>query len=151
MKKKVWIILGSVLVVGLIAAAYVWFAIINKPKRDIENAKADFQVNASDFIGEFETSDTSANRKYSGKVVLISGKVNSVLPGDSVSSVVFDEGKNLTVTVEFLPKYNEDAKKLAAGSDVKVQAEYMGYVFDPLLADFGERGDIKLKKGSLKK
>jgi len=149
MKKKIWIFLLGFVLAGGLGAAYIWFYVYNKKHKDIENARADHTTTATDLITEFEQNDTSANRKYDEKVVQLSGTVASVIPGDSLSSVVFDEQKNLTVTVEFLPAHNEVAKNLKPGNGVTVKALYVGYVFDPLLAEFGEKGDIKLKKGSL--
>lgn len=152
MKKKIIISVITVLILGISAAAYVWFFVYNKKHKNIADSKPDFTTTAVDFINEFETSDTTANKKYNEKIIQFTGTVNSTIPGDSLSTVVFDEEKTMTISVEFLPEFNEMAKNLSKGSQVIVKALYVGYLApDPLLAEFGEKGDIKLKKGSIVK
>jgi hypothetical protein len=151
MKKKTGIILAVLVLIIASGAFYVWKFIYNKPHKDVENARPDFTTTAADLIAEFEQNDTLAGKKYNDKVVQFSGTIHSVIPGDSLSSLVFDEEKNLTITVEFMASHNDVAKNLKAGTGVNVKAEYKGCDYDPLLAEFGEKGNIRLMKGSLVK
>lgn len=150
MKKNILTGLIVLLLLGAGAAFYVWKFVYNKKHKDIEAANPDFTTSTAELIAEFEANDTLANSKYNEKVVLMSGKVNSILPGDSISSIIIDEEKALTITIEFLPSHNDRIKQLQPGAEVRMQALYVGYVYDALLAGFGEKGDIKFKKGSIK-
>lgn len=126
-----------------------------KKNPDIEKKKADFTLTAPDLISECEKADTAINRKYNDKVLEIKGKVSKTIPGDSITSVVMDEGKNSTITIEMYARYNDLAKNLKVGEEVTIKALYISYLpADPILISMGDstaRGDIKLKKGSFVK
>ncbi len=151
MKRKTVLII--VFIVTLLAAAYVYFFVYNKKNPDIENKKADFKVTAVEFIDDCEKLDTAANRKYNDKVIEIKGKVNSTILGDSISSIILDENKSTTITIEMYSRFNDLAKNLKVGEEVTIKALYISYLpADPILISMGDstaRGDIKLKKGSL--
>ena len=123
-----------------------------KKNANIEDKKADFQVSSADLINECEKTDTAVNRKYNDKVLEIKGKVAGTIPGDSITSVIMDEGKTSTITIEMYARHNEMAKNLKVGEEVTIKALYITYLpADPILISMGDstaRGDIKLKKGS---
>ncbi len=152
MKRRTAFILIFILTLLIAGAVYVYFFVYNKKNPDIENKKADFQVTAVDLISECEKLDTAVNKKYNDKVLEIKGKVSSTIPGDSITSVIMDEGKNSTITIEMYARYNEMAKNLKVGEEVTIKALYITYLpADPILISMGDstaRGDIKLKKGS---
>jgi len=126
-----------------------------KKNPDIENKKADFELTSAGLIDECEKSDTAVNRKYNSKVLEIKGKVSGTIPGDSITSVIMDEGKNTTITIEMYSRFNDVAKNLQKGDEVTIKALYVTYLpADPILISMGDstaRGDVKLKKGSLVK
>jgi flagellar basal body-associated protein FliL len=155
MKRKTVLMIVFIITLLVAAAAYVYFFVYNKKNPDIENKKADFQVTAVEFIEDCEKLDTAANRKYNDKVIEIKGKVSSTIPGDSITSVVLDENKSTTITIEMYARFNDLAKNLKVGEEVTIKALYISYLpADPILISMGDstaRGDIKLKKGSLNK
>jgi flagellar basal body-associated protein FliL len=155
MKRKTVLMIIFIITLLVAAAAYVYFFVYNKKNPDIENKKADFQVTAVEFIEDCEKLDTAANRKYNDKVIEIKGKVSSTIPGDSITSVVLDENKSTTITIEMYARFNDLAKNLKVGEEVTIKALYISYLpADPILISMGDstaRGDIKLKKGSLNK
>jgi hypothetical protein len=155
MKRKTIMILVLLLTVLVAAAVYVYVFVYNKKNPNIEDKKADFSVTAVDLITECEKLDTATNRKYNDKVLEIKGKVNKTIPGDSITSVVMDENKNTTITIEMYAKHNDMAKNLKVGDNVTIKALYISYLpADPILISMGDssaRGDIKLKKGSFVK
>ncbi len=126
-----------------------------KKNPDIEDKKADFTVSSTDLISECEKADTAINRKYNDKILEIKGKVSKTIPGDSITSVIMDEGKTATITIEMYARHNELAKNLKVGDEVTIKALYISYLpADPILISMGDstaRGDIKLKKGSIVK
>lgn len=126
-----------------------------KKNPNIEDKKADFQISSTDLIAECEKQDTAVNRKYNDKVLEIRGKVAGTIPGDSITSVIMDEGKTATITIEMYARHNEMAKNLKVGEEVTIKALYITYLpADPILISMGDstaRGDIKLKKGSFVK
>lgn len=144
-------LLVSLLAVSLVISSCGFF----KKNPDIENKKADFTVSSTDLISECEKADTAINRKYNDKVLEIKGKVSSTIPGDSITSVIMDDGKSTTITIEMYARFNDVAKNLKEGDEVTIKALYISYLpADPILISMGDstaRGDIKLKKGSFVK
>ncbi len=138
----------TVLMIGLLAILIVVNQVFYKPHRDISKAKPDVITTVDDMIEAFEKNDTSAHISYNNKVIQFTGEVSSVLQSDSLVSLQFDSGASLTVTCEMHPNQEIKAKKTAIGTKVTIKALYVGYLFDSILAEMGEKGDIKLKKGS---
>lgn len=152
MKRRTIFLLLTLVSLVIVAVVYVYFFVYNKKNPDIEDKKADFTITAVDLIAECEAQDTSVNRKYNDKVLEISGKVSGTIPGDSITSIIMDEGKSTTITIEMYARHNEMAKNLNIGDQVTIKALYITYLpADPILLEMGDstaRGDIKLKKGS---
>jgi hypothetical protein len=145
--------LKKILLIGLIifalAAAYVWFFIYNKPHKDIEASKADYKTTIAELVKEFETNHDTAWVKYRNKVVEISAEVDSIVPNDSITSVVFNVGGKYEVYCEMHPDHNTQAKQLAKKQKVVLKGLVVhAGKYDP---DFELAGDIRLKKGSIGK
>lgn len=144
-------ILLIALVIIALAGAYVWFFVYNKKHRDIEKAKADFKLPVTELVKEFEAAHDSAHAKYNGKVIEITGVVDSIIQNDSISSIVFRPSEKYEVICQVYSKYNEDALKLKKSDNITLKGEYIsaGEPEDML----GEyiAGDIRLKKSSFEK
>ncbi len=85
--KKYLIYIGVLGIIGIAVAVYMY----NKPHKNIRNSKADFKMEATRLIAEFEENETEANARYLDKVIEVSG---------IVSKVSADEKENITVTLE---------------------------------------------------
>ncbi|MEX2568273.1 MAG: hypothetical protein WD431_20170 [Cyclobacteriaceae bacterium] len=82
-KKKIIKISLIVFVLGAIIAGSVAYYLYNKPHRDIQATKADYQVEASKLVEEYLSDPDKANKKYLGlggesKVLEVSGTVASI-------------------------------------------------------------------------
>lgn len=146
MKKWILYTIAFIIAVGILAAAYVWFFVYNKPHKDIENAKPDFTVTAESFIQEFEANDTASSRKYDEKVVQFSGNFNKIESADTTVSVVFDFGGNTIISAQVLPKYKNEVQALNPGTPITLKGLYNGYITGDSL--FGLPGNILLNKCS---
>lgn len=73
--KPLYKIILSLFVVGLLAAGGVYWYAFMRPHRDMLKAKPAFVMDASDLFNDFSNDEASANKKYLGKVVQITGKV----------------------------------------------------------------------------
>ncbi len=141
----------SIAIIGLLVVFIVAYQVLFKPHRNISRAKPDIVTTIAAMIESFEKNDTSAHVMYNNKVVQFTGQVHSVLESDSLVSLIFDPGASLTVTCEMHPNQQEKAQNTSPGTSVTIKALYVGYLYDPVLAEMGEKGDIKLKKGSFVK
>jgi hypothetical protein len=145
MKKllKIGLILAAL---GLIAAALVWKFYVNKPHDDIEKASPVYSMATEQIWKEYTTDSQKSSSQYNNKVIELTGNVSRVNVGDSLVSVVFDMEidsmfGNKSISCEMLQKYNNEAKALAAGTQVKIKGYCTGY----------DETDIKLNKCSIVK
>jgi len=95
--KKLLKIGGILAVVGILAGAYIWFFVYNKPHRDYEKATADYVVTAGECYQKY-AGGNAVECEYTGKVLEISGKPSLVEQSDSlvVLAFVFNEGMLVT-------------------------------------------------------
>jgi predicted transport protein len=129
---KMWmkIILG-LLVVGIVAAFFVYKFVYNKQHPDYENIEPAFRMNAQELYDAFKTGKDVASVKYNGKVIALTGKLSKIETADSLVIAVFvfnqgdfgDEGIRCTM----LKKFNEPASKLQPDGEVMVKGYCTGY------------------------
>jgi hypothetical protein len=134
-----------VVVLGLIAAFLVYKFYLNKSKPDIENTTAAYSLTAENLFKEYTTAKATADPKYNGKVLEITGTLAKVETIDTLVVAVFvfnqgdfgDEGIRCTM----LHKYDEETKTIPAGTAVKIKGFCSGY----------NETDVILEKSSLVK
>lgn len=150
MKTNVKTILLVVAILAIAAAAYGWFFVYNKPHKNIEGAKTDFKFTAEAFVKEFETSNVdSAEKKYLDKVIEVSGKVERVEAGDSISNVIFKVGDMYEIYFETYPEHNAEAKALKPGQETTIKAIFADAEAPD--AELELNGALKLRKCSFVK
>ncbi len=147
MKLKTVLLIG--LILAVLSAAYVWFFIYNKPKKNILESKADYTLTVAQLVQEFETNHDSAIAKYNDKVLEISGEVARIEPNDSISSVVFKSGDKYEVFCEVHPEYNVQTKQLASPQKVVLKGLFISA--EKPDTDFDLPGLVRLKKSSFTK
>lgn len=116
-------------VAGLLAAIYMY----NKPQKNMQNQKADFEVTATDLQLEFKSDEAAAHQKYIGKNVEVTGKVISVnIEEDKVVSIILETPDEMSSVI---CTFNEkmDPKAIDPSRPVKVRGELSGFLMDVLL------------------
>ena len=116
----------------------------NRRPADVETSKPDFTVSSKDLINEFENSDTTADRKYTDKILEMSGSVHSKEVKDTLVSLIFDIQQKFIVLAQFNPKFKDAALAIRDGDAVKLKGKYNG--FDSGDDVFMLPGTIKLGK-----
>ena len=119
------------LVIFIIAATLVYIFVINRPHRNFEKATPDFVLTASGLYSDYSGMDVEAVKKFTGKVLQISGDISNVEKVDSIVIVVFvfnqgkfgDEGVRCTM----LPKYNNTALMLKPETPITIKGFCTGY------------------------
>lgn len=143
---KTWIKIVLILfVIGVVAAFLIYKFYINKPHQDIEKSTADYSLTAESFFKEYTANKDSADKKYSGKVIEISGPVSKIETIDTLVVAIFvfrqgdfgDEGVRCTM----LHNYDDETKKIAVGTQLRIKGFCSGY----------NDTDIILEKSSLVK
>lgn len=138
---KNWKKTGIILLLLFLVAAggVVW--VYNKPHKNIQSAKPDFQVGVNEWMAEFSKSDSLAHATYFEKVIELTGVIAQVQEVDSVSMLTFtsEEGNfQLSCMMDAL-----DNSPLQANEPIRLKCLYAGYLSpDP---EFELPGDIKCK------
>lgn len=135
--KKLKIIIGVLVILGIIGAAYGWFFVYNKPHRDFENANVDYSMEAIDCFQNYASQTEETENIYNGKILEISGIPSKIESNDSLSVIVFvfkegmfgDEGIRCTM----LPKYYEKTKQLNLNENIIIKGYCTGYLTDVVL------------------
>ena len=128
--KKLLKIGGILVLAGILAGAYIWFFVYNKPHRDYEKATADYVVTAGECYQKY-AGGNAVECEYTGKVLEISGKPSLVEQSDSlvVLAFVFNEGMfgDEGIRCTMLPNYNETVLALNIDLGVTVKGFCSGY------------------------
>jgi len=76
------IIIGGIVIVILMAAAYGWYQ-YNRTVQGLTDVRADFSVNATALINEFVSNEDVANKKYLNKILSVKGMIKNVEPAQA--------------------------------------------------------------------
>ena len=129
---KNWIkILVGVIIFGAIGAYAGYTFVYNKAHTDFEIANADFSMTARQLFDDFRNNTETAGAKYNGKVIEISGTINSVEKADSLIIAVFAFEQGMFgaegVRVSMLPNHAESLQKHPLASALKLKGFCPGY------------------------
>lgn len=129
MKKLLIIIL--ILIAG--AASYGYY-LYNKPRSGAADMKTAYKVDAKSLFAEFNTDENTANGKYLGKAIEVSGTVRSVETDDrGTMNVAIETNEMGAVNCQFEKK--EKMPALKEGSNVVVKGVCSGFLLDVVLVD----------------
>jgi hypothetical protein len=134
-KKYTWLkrllTIGAILlVVGLVG---VWY-IFTEKFDDTTKQKADFTVNAMDFIKEFQTSDSLANKKYIEKIISIKGRLSEIENADTTINVkMIDSLTGAYIIFAFQKQNTTDTKLLNVGDSIAIKGSCSGGVYSEIL------------------
>jgi len=126
--KKVLILL---LVIGALGAG-IGYYIYNKPVASLENKKADVVVSASQLIADYEADEKSADAKYHGKVVEVSGKVADIVTNEGKTTVHLETPNPMSV-ITFEMEAGSETGALKAGDEATLKGKCTGYLSDVIM------------------
>ncbi len=131
MKKKWLLIIGSMAIIGIIAAILVYVFVYNKQQPDYSIADPDYTLSAIVLFEEFKANPVTAGAKYNGKVLALQGNLNSVERTDSLTIAVFaieegmfgDEG----IRFAFIPNYADNILSTPPETSVTIKGFCTGF------------------------
>ena len=117
-------------VLGIVGVGLGYKFVYNKPHTNYEKATADFSLAGMELFSQFKSSTQQASERYTGKVLEITGKLNSVETPDSLTIAVFtlDEGMfgDEGIRCAMLPNHARQLTQYI-GADVKLKGYCTGY------------------------
>jgi DNA/RNA endonuclease YhcR with UshA esterase domain len=128
---KKWLLaLAVLLVAGGIA---VWY-IFTLKYDDTSAVKADFTVNAMDFIKEFKQDMTAANKKYSEKIIVVNGTVSAIEMADTTANIkMVDTSNGAYIIFAFQQQHLSEAKTMKEGEAVSIKGSCSNGAFSSIL------------------
>jgi len=124
-------IIIPLVVLGLIAAG-VGFYMYNKPVESLDNKKAEVVVTADQLLTDYESNEQTANDKYLGKVVQVSGKVVEVTTEEGKNKIHLETSNPISMVITELDEGN-GVEGLQPGEQATVKGMCSGYLSDVIL------------------
>jgi hypothetical protein len=128
---KKWLLaLGVVLLAG---AGVIWYLYTLKYD-DTATIKADYTVNALDFINEFKQDMAAANKKYSEKIVVVNGTVSAIEMADTTANIkIVDTTNGAYIIFAFQQQHLNDATAIKQGAQVSIKGSCSNGAFSSIL------------------
>jgi hypothetical protein len=115
---------------AIIAAFVVWKWVFKKSDIDVSSKKATFEIEAAVLTHEFENNEEASNTKYLGKIIAVSGTVNSISIDEQNVIVYLKNEDELSGVMCSLNKSTFDADRIKTGNRVKIKGICAGYLMD---------------------
>lgn len=133
--KRPWLkrllLAGLVLLLG--GSAAVWY-IFNEKFTDTKERKADFTVNAMDFLSEFQKADSTANKKYAEKIIIVNGRVTATETADTTINIkMADTVTGSYIIFAFQQQHLAEAKSIKEGDSISIKGSCSGGVYSNIL------------------
>ena len=114
---------------GLFAALHLY----NLKPKDLQKAKPQFIVTATDFQKAFEENEKVASEKYINKIIEVSGEIASAKPGEKGTvNVTLKTGSELSSVICTFPTVS-DTIILKPGNQITLRGVCSGFLMDVLL------------------
>jgi len=139
-----WILIGILVIVVILAGVY-WYVATDKFS-DTKTKKADYTLNALDFIHEFQQNLKTANEKYTNKIIALNGRVSEVEAADTTLNVKFVDPVTSSYTIfAFQQQHLDEAKNLKAGDSISIKGSCSGGIYSEIL----DASSISFKRSTL--
>lgn len=127
---KKWLIaLGVLLLAG---AAVIWW-VFNLKYEDTATVKADYTVNAMEFIQEFRKDMVAANKKYSEKIIAVNGTISAIEMADTTANIKMVDATGAYIIFAFQQQHLDEAKTMKEGEQVSIKGSCSNGVFSDIL------------------
>jgi hypothetical protein len=134
-KKSPWLkrVLLGCLALLIIGGVVVWYIFTEKFK-DTATQKAAYEINANDFIKEFQKNDSLANAKYAEKIITINGRVSEMEAADTTINIkMIDTTTDAYIIFAFQQQQIKAAKQLKEGDSVSIKGSCSGGAYSDIL------------------
>src|SRR5688572_23628184 len=126
------LLVGGLVLVILCAGVY-WYYATDK-YGDTKNIKADYTVDATTFIKEFVENDTAANKKYTDKIVTLTGTVSEIEAADTTLNIKFNYNTTGSYAIfAFQQQHLAEAKSVKPDDKISVKGSCSDGIYSEIL------------------
>lgn len=130
MRRTILIIVAVIIVIGAGTGTYLWF----KPHKNMQRAKADITMAATDLMSDFTNDENAANARYLDKVVAVRGKVREVNENNGVKTISLESGDDFgAIACELDNLSKQPDINFAPGDEVTLKGICAGKTIDVVL------------------
>lgn len=120
----------STVIIGLIGASVGYYQ-FSKQVPGLENTPADFVLTANELFDAFDQNETSAMKRYEGKVIAVIGKVSRINSTDSTSNITLAAENAMVGGINC--SFNEPVLDVDNGDSLTVKGRCQGFLMDVVL------------------
>lgn len=128
-KKQILIVL---LIVTIAIAFIIYLYTFRKVAPNVSHRKADAELTAVKLLEAFENNEQSANTLYLGKILIVSGTVESVSM-DSLPSVYIKDPTSVSGVICGFDQNAPDVSNIQKGAEIRIKGICSGYLMDVIL------------------
>lgn len=128
---KLIVPLAVIIIGGIIAMSYVF----RVPENSVKNEKASYAVTSDELYTSFEENEATANDKFLGKVIEVTGEVSSIEKTETGQLVILLSCSSPMggVRCTFESKQDEVVKKLSPGTACTIKGKCSGILMEVVL------------------
>jgi hypothetical protein len=132
MKRSYKIVLIAASTIGLAGILFGLYMYNLEPK-DLQKVRPDYVITAADLLKAFESDENAASINYIGKVVEVSGILQSIKSGENNAlSIVLKTGSDFSSVICTL-EGNQNPSDFITGKQITIRGECSGFLMDVLL------------------
>lgn len=124
------LILLVILVIIFIAVVVVWKYVFKNAEVSVGSKKAEIRIEAAVLVKEYENDEETANSKYLGKIIEVSGTVNSINEDEQGVSVYLKNKDDISGVMCTFDKNTENIKRINTGDQATIKGVCDGYLMD---------------------
>ena len=117
----------------LVFGVYCFLKISKEANIDIKSASTSYNLKTNALIANFKTDEKSTNKKFSGKIIKIEGKVKEISFLNNTNTVLLFGDKNSGIICDFNQNQTREIKALTKNQTVKIKGIYKGFLKDVIL------------------
>ncbi len=124
--------LVALIVLALIGAMWGFYIYYKPVPKSLENVNPDLTISAEQLIRDYKSNETEADKKYLGKLLIVSGKINDIKIENEIKKITLETSDpTSSVTFDFDVSINIGNVKI--GDDVKIKGNCTGFIGDVIL------------------
>ena len=128
--KKTLAIAGTLLLVGI---GVIWY-LFSKKYEDTATVKAEYSLPASQLLQEFKTNLAEANKRYTEKIVTVTGRVTEIESADTTVNIkMIDTTSGDYVIFAFQSQDMKAVKQIKEGDSVSLKGSCSGGEYSNIL------------------
>ena len=128
---KKWMI--ALFILLFVGAGVIWWLFTLKYD-DTATVKADYTVNALEFIKEFKQDMPGANKKYSEKIIVVNGTISAIEAADTTANIkMIDTTSGAYIIFAFQQQHLNEAKQMKEGEKVSIKGSCSNGAFSTIL------------------